>query len=70
MCSYIYTHSIYIHTVNEPDLDSFVFMRVKEDIGQFKYNDDIEIPLASNDILAARYRPFKELLKDDGVELM
>lgn len=51
-------------------MDSFVFMRVKEDIGQFKYNDDIEIPLASNDILAARYRPFKELLKDDGVELM
>jgi len=57
--------------VRAPNLQDFVFLRVKEDIGVFALSEDgDEIELHANDILAACYAPFKGLLLEDKVELI
>ena len=56
-------------TVPEPNLDTHVFCRVKEDRGNFEIDQDT-LDLAKDDLLIVRYRAIQALLQEDSVELV
>lgn len=58
--------------IPEPPLDSFVFCRVKEDIGRFALDErgDDTVDLNKDDLYVLRYRPVRELLSNSSIELV
>lgn len=57
--------------IPKPNLEAHVFIKVKDDVGIYRINDDNdEVELFKDDILAASYQPFKELLMQDKIDLI
>jgi hypothetical protein len=58
--------------VDEPDLDSYVALRVHEDLGPVPISADGEetVELHRSDLLFAPYRPFRALLEQNKVDLV
>lgn len=58
--------------MTRPNLDSFVFCRVKRDIGtvQVDLDGDDTADFMKDDLVAVRYEPIRELLRNGDVELV
>ncbi|KAJ1673915.1 GINS complex subunit [Spiromyces aspiralis] len=58
-----------ISMVSKPNLDSAVFCRVKEEIGDYQFGDEL-IYMSKNSIFITRYAIIRHLLEDGRVELI
>ncbi|KAJ7517779.1 hypothetical protein O6H91_21G040300 [Diphasiastrum complanatum] len=58
--------------IPEPNLDTFVFCRSKRAIGAFQLDEkgDETVDLMADDLYILRYRPIKDLLDNDRIELV
>ena len=58
--------------VAEPALDSFVFCRIQDDLGEVQMDDrgEQQSTLNKGDVHVLRYRPIRQLVADGVVDLM
>ena len=56
--------------VAKPDLDRFVFVQVKDDIGHYEVEENETAELTRGDIYILRYKAVKNLLVEDRIRLL
>lgn len=62
-----------VEPVTPPNLDRFVFCRVRNDLGEYVIGEDASddsLDLSKGDILCIRYKSIRDLIKSEDIELL